>query len=81
MSVSQSVARPVRTTVQGGAAFAVTEFIDAFGIVQMDERQYGACAVILTIVFSWAQTLIENGLGKGFLRRVPGTKVDVIDNG
>lgn len=79
MSTSQAVARPVRTAVQGGLGFAVTEFIDAFGIYDMDERQYGACAVILTVVFSGAQTLVENLWGKGFLRQVPGPDVEVVE--
>lgn len=79
MSVKQTVARPVRTAVQGSAAFAVTEFLDSFGIVSMDERQYGAMAVILTIVFSWAQALGENFLGKGLLRKVPGEHVEVVE--
>lgn len=79
MSTSQVVARPVRTAVQSGAAFAVVEFIDAFGIYDMDERQYGAAIAILVPVLAYVQTLAENLLGKGFLRTVPGPDVDVVE--
>lgn len=66
--MSAIVNRPVRTAAQSTVAFAVVEFTDSFNIISMDERQYGAAVVILTIVFSWVQVLVENKLNIGFLR-------------
>lgn len=66
--MSAVVNRPVRTAAQSTVAFAVVEFTDSFDIIGMDERQYGAAVVILTIVFSWAQVLIENWFNIGVLR-------------
>lgn len=77
-TVSEVLARPLRTAPQGGGAWAVTEFIDAF-IHNMDDRQYGILVVLLTIFFSYAQTAIENYKGKAFLRQVPPLKVPVVD--
>lgn len=77
-TVSEAIARPLRTAPQGGLAWAVTEGIDAF-IVDMDERQYGVLIVLLTMVFSFVQTAIENGIGKAFLRRLPATEQPIVD--
>ena len=71
--VSQAVTRPARTAVQGGVAFGVTELLDSFNILPMDDRQYGAVLLLLTIVLGAAQAAVENYLGHGFLRRVPPT--------
>ncbi|NUO57299.1 MAG: hypothetical protein HOV78_11585 [Hamadaea sp.] len=71
--VSQAVTRPARTAVQGGLAFAITELLDSFGILPMDERQYAAVLLILTIVLGAVQAAVENRIGKGFLRPVPPT--------
>lgn len=64
-----TTARPARTAVQGTVAFALTEILDSFGLVEMNERQYGAVLLLLTIILSWAQTLAERALGKGLLRK------------
>lgn len=68
--VSEAVARPLRTAPQGGLAWAITEGVDAF-FWNMDERQYGVAIVLLTIIISFIQTTIEDGLGKAILRDVP----------
>lgn len=69
--VSQAVTRPARTAVQGGVAFGITELLDSFGILPMDERQYAAVLLLLTIVLGAIQTATENLIGHGFLRAVP----------
>ncbi len=79
-TVSTTVANPIRTGVQGGVAWGVTEFLDAFEIVNMDERQYGVTLVLLTIVFSWLQNLVENYFGVGFLRKMPQADAPVVGN-
>lgn len=71
--VTQTVSRPTRTAVQGGIAFAITELLDSFNILPMDERQYAALLLLLTIVLGAVQVAAENRLGKGFLRAVPPT--------
>ncbi len=78
-TISTTVANPVRTGLQGGAAWGVTEFLDAFEIVAMDERQYGVTLVLLTMVFSALQNGIENYFGVGFLRKVPQADAPVVD--
>lgn len=62
-----SVGRPVRTAVQGTVAYALVEFVDAFAF-DMSERQYGAAVVLLTLVLSWVQVLVEDFTGKALLR-------------
>ena len=69
-TVSEAVARPVRTATQGGLAWALVETTDAF-IWNMDDRQYGVAIVLLGILFSFIQTAIEDGIGKAFLRDLP----------
>jgi len=78
-TVSTSVANPIRTGVQGGLAWAVTEGLDAFGIIPMDERQYGVSIVLLGVLFSFIQNVVENYLGKGFMRRVPEPQQPILD--
>lgn len=82
MSVSQSVARPVRTATQIGAAAIVVEFVSAF-LFDLSDRQYAAAVALLTLVFGWAQVVIENHIGKGFLRQPepPANPVDVVEDG
>lgn len=65
------VTRPTRTGVQGGAAYLVLEALVAFDIADLNGRQWAVSMLILTAVFSFAQTLAENRLGAGFLRAVP----------
>lgn len=76
--VSEALARPVRTGVQGSAGWVGTEFIDAF-IYNMNDRQYGIMVVVLTIAFGWIQVLAENYFGKALLRKVPAPQVPVVD--
>lgn len=78
-TVSTAVANPIRTGVQGSAAWVVTELLDSFEILAMDERQYGAVIVGLSMVFAFAQNLTENHFGKAFLRKVPPTEAPVVD--
>lgn len=76
--ISDAVARPLRTGPQAGAAWAVTEGIDAF-LVDMNDRQYGILVVLLTMAFSFLQTITENYFGKAFLRKVPDSGTPVVD--
>lgn len=78
MTVSETVARPLRTAPQGGIAWAVTEGIDAF-FYDFSDRQYGILVVLLTMLVSFIQTTVENGIGKAFLRRVPPTQAPIVD--
>lgn len=78
-TVSEAVARPVRTGIQLGTAGVLTEFTDAF-IIDMTDRQYLASAALLTLVLSWIQALVENRAGVGLLRNVPPRKVPVVDD-
>lgn len=77
-TVSETVARPLRTAPQGGLAWAITEGIDAF-IVDMNDRQYGILVVLLTIVVSFIQAVVENGIGKALLRTLPDHPQPVTD--
>jgi hypothetical protein len=76
--VKEKLARPVRTAAQGGAAWTLVEFIDAF-LFDMDERQYGALVAILTIGLSFVQTAIEDSVGSAILRTVEPKEVPVMD--
>lgn len=78
-TVSTSVANPIRTGLQGGGAWVVTELLDSFEVLPMDERQYGAMLVALSILFSFLQNVTENYFGKAFLREVPEADVPVVD--
>lgn len=78
--VSDSVARPVRGGVQGGAAFLVVEAIEAFEIFDFTERQFGVTILVLSLVFSFIQNVLENkGLIAAFLKRAPQPPQPVID--
>lgn len=77
-TVSEAVARPVRTAVQMAPSAVATELIDIF-VFDMDERGYMAVFAALTLVFGWIQTLVENSRGKGFLRNVPPVESPIID--
>jgi hypothetical protein len=78
-TVSDAVARPARTGLQGGAGWVVAEFIDAF-LWDMDDRQYGIAVVVLGSVISWIQNTVENHYGKGLLRQVPEPDPPVVDD-
>lgn len=77
-NLTDAVGRPVRTATQGGTAWLLVEFIDAF-LWNMDERQYGIAVALLTVVISYAQNLIENRAGVAFLRELPDREVDVME--
>lgn len=78
MAVSQKFARPARTAGQGGLAYAIVEVIDSFG-ADFTTRQYGAILLLLTIVVGYLQIMVEDGLGKGLLRKVPGPPVTTVE--
>jgi hypothetical protein len=69
--VSEAVARPVRTAIQAAPAAAITEFVDAF-IYDLNDRQYGALLVLLTLVIAWVQAAYENSRGKALWFRKVG---------
>lgn len=76
--ISEAIARPVRTAVQGGPAWVITEFVDAW-FYDMSDRQYGVLVLLLTMLIGYIQTAVENAKGKGFLRAVPSAKVPIAD--
>lgn len=78
--VSEALARPVRTGLQGTPAWVITEGIDAW-VYDMNDRQYGVLVLLLTMLVGWMQTAYENHVGKGLLRQVPPTEAPVVDNG
>ena len=69
-TVSEVIARPVRTAVQMTPAAVITEIVDVF-VYDMDERGYLAIFAGLTLLFSAIQNAVENRKGVGLLRRVP----------
>lgn len=82
MSVSQAVARPVRTGTQFVAAAVLVEFTDSF-FVDLTDRQYAAALGLLTMVIGYLQVLVENRFGKAFLRKPepPARPVEVVEDG
>ena len=80
-TISQAVARPARTLTQLTASAVVTEFVDAF-LHDMTDRQYASLLGLLTLVFGYAQVLVEDHIGKGFLRKPqpPEQPVEVVEN-
>jgi hypothetical protein len=77
--VNEAVARPARTAVQATPAFLITSFIDST-IWDMNDETFGLVVLILTTVFSFVQTAIENSRGKGLMRNVPPKEAPVIDD-
>lgn len=77
-TVSTSVANPVRTGLQGGAAWVVAEGIDAF-FYDMNDRQYGVALVGLAMLFSFIQNVTENHFGVALFRKVPEADQPVVD--
>lgn len=65
--VNSAVARTARTAIQGGPAWAIVEGIDAF-FYDFNDRQFGIAVILLTMLISFIQNTVENGLGKGLLR-------------
>lgn len=66
--ISQAVARPTRTAAQLALSGTIIEFIDSM-IVDLNDRGYAASVALLAVLIGWAQVLIENHTGKGFLRK------------
>ena len=79
MAVSESIARPVRTALQLGAATTITECVDAF-LTDLTTQQYGALVAGLTLVLSCVQAALENSTGKAVLRQIPPREVPVADD-
>lgn len=77
-TVSEVVARPIRTAAQATPSWIITEFVDAW-IYDMSERQFAATVLLLTMVAAYAQAAIENAAGRGWLRAVPPRTVPVVE--
>ena len=78
-TVSEIVARPVRTAVQMTPAALITEAVDVF-IYDMDERGYTVVFGLLTLLIGYIQVGIENYSGKALLRKVPAPQPPVVDS-
>lgn len=78
-TISEAVARPTRTALQGGPIWAVMELIEAYNVYDFTDRQWGITLLAGTAAVGWIQVRIENHLGKGFLRRVPPTESPIVD--
>lgn len=77
-TVSEAVARPVRTAIQSGPGWAIIEIIEAYEFYDFTDRQYGITLLILTVVAGYIQNALENRRGKGFfLRTVPPVQASV----
>lgn len=68
-TVSEKYARPIRGGVQGGAAWAILEFVEAFAIYDFTERQLVIATLVLAAIISFAQNAAEQSRGKGFFLR------------
>jgi cell shape-determining protein MreD len=72
-----ATARGTRTALQGGAGYLVAQLLDTF--VELSDSQLALVAVILTALFSWLQTVVEDYSGHALLREVPETDPPVVD--
>lgn len=80
ITVSDKVARPIRTAGQLVPAVVVADVIDAF-VYDVSDRQYGVLIAALTILFGFLQTAYEDYKGKAFMRDMPPPEeVPVIDS-
>lgn len=68
---SAAVRRPVRTGIQSGAGWLLVTVVTAFG-VDLTAEQTAALVAVLTPLIAWLQVTIEDAVGKGVLRDVPG---------
>jgi hypothetical protein len=80
MAVTDIVSRPVRGLAQGGVAWAAVEFVDS-ELYNLTDRGYAAAVVLATAIVSVIQVAVENGIGKGFLRKPepPAKRVEPIE--
>lgn len=77
-TVSEAVARPVRTAIQSGPGWVIIEIVEAYELYDFTDRQYGVTLLVLTVVTGYIQNLLENRRGKGFfLRSIPPTQAAV----
>jgi len=60
--------RGARTIIQGSAAGAILEAIDAFGLYEFTTRQFAVSIIILSAIVSFVQNKVENDKGTGLLR-------------
>lgn len=65
--MSESGNRATRTLLQTGIAGALVETVDAF-FYDLSDRQYAAALALLTILFAYVQSLVEERRGSGILR-------------
>ena len=65
-----TTARPTRTAVQGGVGWAVAVLLDEV-VYDFSDTGLAALTVVLAAFLSWAQVMVENHIGHGFLRDVP----------
>lgn len=73
--VNDTVARTARGGAQGGVAYSIDVLISSFA--HLTNEQFGAILVLLTVVVSAVQNVIENRLGVALLREVPPKPKDV----
>ena len=74
--VSEAVARPARTVIQSGPGWVIIEVVEAYGLYDFTDRQYGVTLLLLTAAASVVQNFLENRRGKAFwLRSVPPKEV------
>lgn len=76
-TVSESVARPVRTAGQMAPSFALVLLIDEL-IVNLSDAAFAALVVLVGVFFGFVQNALEDHQGKGwYLRKVPEPDVPV----
>lgn len=78
-TISQAVARPVRTGAQLSVAEVSIQVVEAF-FYDLNEAQHIALLGALTIIYGVLQVLIENKAGKAVLRYIPPTEAPLTDS-
>lgn len=79
-TVNEIVARPTRTAMQASPAYLVVWLVDE-QFYHLKPPVFAIAVVLLTLVFNFAQVLLENaGLLTPIMRDVPPTKVSVVDD-
>ena len=74
---SPGVARGTRTAVQGGAGILLAELVDS--LVDLPDPTVVILAAVLGGLVSWAQVLVEDAVGRAFLREIPEPDQPVAD--